>query len=233
MAKLRKSLNMMFSISATAQRARPAAGADHRQQRSAIALDPRSASTVPRSPSPMGSSSGRTAWVPAGQCFPLPTSSADRLPRMNLPRFSPHRRTAEASRIRNETSSSEAVWQEKELSATTLPDKRLAHRLRQLLDQPSAAPGKPIPAARGNWMATKVFYRFFDNPRMTEYSGSAGHFATTTARVAANKGPILILQDTTEFICNRAQRGKSASPKPSMPGATKPGSPRCRPCAGF
>ncbi|MFC7739166.1 transposase DNA-binding-containing protein, partial [Roseomonas sp. GCM10028921] len=67
--------------------------------------------------------------------------------------------------MRDKTSSSEAAWQEEELSASALPDKRLARRLRRLLDQLSAAPGKPIPAACGDWAATKSAYRFFDNPR--------------------------------------------------------------------
>ncbi|WP_288142896.1 transposase DNA-binding-containing protein [Mesorhizobium sp.] len=72
----------------------------------------------------------------------------------------------------------------------------------------SAAPGKPIPAACGDWAAAKAAYRFFDNPRVTEHSVLAGHFAATAARVAASESPILILQDTTEFIYSRAQPGK-------------------------
>ena len=44
-------------------------------------------------------------------------------------------------------SSSAATWQEEGPSAASLPDKNLAHRLRRLLDQLSAAPGKPIPRA--------------------------------------------------------------------------------------
>ena len=90
-------------------------------------------------------------------------------------------------------SSSEAAWHEDELSAATLPDKRLARRLQRLLDQLSAAPGKPIPAACGDWAATKAAYRFFDNPRVTEHGVLAGHFAATAARIAASEGPILIL----------------------------------------
>ncbi|MER9684072.1 hypothetical protein NKJ23_33255 [Mesorhizobium sp. M0184] len=77
-----------------------------------------------------------------------------------------------------------------------------------MLDQLSAAPGKPIPAACGDWAAAKAAYRFFDNPRVTEHSVLAGHFAANAARVATNEGPILILQDTTEFIYSRAQPGK-------------------------
>lgn len=99
-------------------------------------------------------------------------------------------------------------WQTEELVGASLPDKRLERRLRQLLDQLSAAPGKPVPAACGDWAATKAAYRFFDNPRVTEHGVLAGHFAATAARVAASEGPILILQDTTEFIYNRARPGK-------------------------
>jgi hypothetical protein len=53
-----------------------------------------------------------------------------------------------------ETDTSESAWQEEELSAATLPDKRLARRLRRLLDQMSAAPGRPIPAVCSDWAAT-------------------------------------------------------------------------------
>ena len=102
--------------------------------------------------------------------------------------------------MRDNTGSSETAWQDEELEEAALPDKRLARRLRRLLDQMSAAPGKPIPATCGDWAATKAAYRFFDNPRFTEHGVLAGHFAATVARVAASEGPILLLQDTTEFI---------------------------------
>lgn len=127
--------------------------------------------------------------------------------------------------MRDKTSSSEAAWQEEELSAAALPDKRLARRLRRLLDQMSAAPGKPIPAACGDWAAAKAAYRFFDNPRVTEHSVLAGHFAATAARVAASEGPILILQDTTEFIYSRAQPGKIGFTKTINAGRYKAGQP--------
>nr|WP_244603074.1 transposase [Mesorhizobium delmotii] len=43
-----------------------------------------------------------------------------------------------------------------------------------------------MPAALGDRAAAKAAYRFFDNPRVTEHSVLAGHFAATAARVAAS-----------------------------------------------
>ncbi|MER9819858.1 hypothetical protein NKJ42_29240 [Mesorhizobium sp. M0129] len=63
-----------------------------------------------------------------------------------------------------------------------------------------------MPAACGDWAAAKAACRFFDSPHVTERSVLAGHFAATAARVAMSEGPILILQDTTEFIYSRAQK---------------------------
>jgi len=97
-----------------------------------------------------------------------------------------------------ETEAGGAGWLDDEVVSEGLPDKRLARRLRRLLDQMSAAPGQPVPAACGDWAATKAAYRFFDNPRVTEHGVLAGHFAATAVRCAASEGPILILQDTTE-----------------------------------
>lgn len=134
--------------------------------------------------------------------------------------------------MNGKTDTSESAWQEAELSAATLPDKRLARRLRRLLDQMSAAPGKPIPAVCGDWAATKAAYRFFDNPRVTDHSILAGHFAATAARVAASEGPILILQDTTEFIYSRAQPGKIGFTKTINAGRYKAGQPNVQTLCG-
>jgi len=134
--------------------------------------------------------------------------------------------------MNGKTDTSESAWQEAELSAATLPDKRLGRRLRRLLDQMSAAPGKPIPAVCGDWAATKAAYRFFDNPRVTDHSILAGHFAATAARVAASEGPILILQDTTEFIYSRAQPGKIGFTKTINAGRYKAGQPNVQTLCG-
>jgi hypothetical protein len=134
--------------------------------------------------------------------------------------------------MRDETSVSESAWQAEELSAATVPDKRLASRLRRLLDQMSAAPGKPIPKACRDWAATKASYRFFDNPRVTDHSVLAGHFASPAARVAASDGPILVLQDMREFIYSCARPAKIGFTKSINAGRYKAGQPNVRTCAG-
>ena len=123
-------------------------------------------------------------------------------------------------------------WQDDEIVAASLPDKRLQRRLRRLLEQLSAAPGEPVPAACGDWAATKAAYRFFDNPRVTEHGVLAGHFAATAARSKASDGPILILQDTTEFIYNRAEPGKIGFTKTINGGRYKAGQPNTRTLCG-
>lgn len=119
-------------------------------------------------------------------------------------------------------------WQDDEIVTASLPDKRLQRRLQRLLEQLSTAPGKPVPAACGDWAATKAAYRFFDNPRVTEHGVLAGHFAATAARCKANDGPILILQDTTEFIYNREAPGKIDFTKTINGGRYKAGQPLFR-----
>lgn len=56
-------------------------------------------------------------------------------------------------------------WLARELRDSTLPDQRLARRLRQIMAHLAAAPGQPVPAACQDWAATKAAYRFFDNDR--------------------------------------------------------------------
>jgi hypothetical protein len=63
--------------------------------------------------------------------------------------------------------------------------------------------GDTVPTACQDWASTKAAYRFFSNPRVDESTILAGHFAATKSRMAAAKGPILILHDTTEFSFQR------------------------------
>ena len=95
------------------------------------------------------------------------------------------------------------VWVEREVQGCDFPYERLKSRLGGLLSQLGQRIGDTLPAACQDWAATKAAYRFFSNPRVNESIILAGHFAATRARVAAAKGPILILHDTTEFSFQR------------------------------
>jgi hypothetical protein len=95
------------------------------------------------------------------------------------------------------------VWVEQELDGGEFPDQRLRARLGKLLGDLGQRVGDTIPMACQDWAATKAAYRFFDNPRVDEGVILAGHFAATTARVAATAGPVLVVHDTTEFSFQR------------------------------
>lgn len=94
-------------------------------------------------------------------------------------------------------------WVEREIEACEFPDQRLKTRFGKLLTQLGERIGAALPAACQDWAATKAAYRFFDNPRVDESIILAGHFAATKSRIAAAKGPILILHDTTELSFQR------------------------------
>jgi hypothetical protein len=96
-------------------------------------------------------------------------------------------------------------WVEREIEECKFPDQRLKSRFRKLLGQLGEKIGAALPTACQDWAATKAAYRFFDNPRVDESIILAGHFAATSARMAATKGPILVLHDTTEFSFQRAR----------------------------
>ena len=94
-------------------------------------------------------------------------------------------------------------WVDEEIAAAQLPDKRLGKRLRQVFEQMGGAMGQTIPQACQDWANTKAAYRFFSNGRVTDHAILKGHFEATRGRVVAADGPILILQDTTEFSFQR------------------------------
>jgi hypothetical protein len=105
------------------------------------------------------------------------------------------------------------AWLEDELSGCSLADERLTKRLRKLLEQMEGAVGASIPLACQDWANTKAAYRFFSNDRIDESEILAGHFQATRSRFDASEGPILVLQDTTEFTYQRE--------KPELIGVTK------------
>ena len=95
------------------------------------------------------------------------------------------------------------AWVEREVEGCDFPDARLKARFGKLLCRLGKKIGAPLPAACQDWAATKAAYRFFSNPRVDESIILAGHFAATKSRIAAAKGFILVLHDTTEFSYQR------------------------------
>jgi hypothetical protein len=95
------------------------------------------------------------------------------------------------------------AWFDRELADCTFADERLGKRLRRLVEQMEGAMGASIPLACQDWANTKAAYRFFSNDRVSEEEILAGHFQSTRSRFAATAGPILVLQDTTEFTFQR------------------------------
>lgn len=98
-----------------------------------------------------------------------------------------------------------ASWVDQELAGSTFKDERLGRRLRKLLVQMADAVGAPLPLACQDWANTKAAYRFLANEAVSEAEILAGHFQSTHGRVAAVHGPILVLQDTTEFSFQRVR----------------------------
>ena len=58
---------------------------------------------------------------------------------------------------------------------------------------------------QAGWHITKAAYRFLSNQAVSEREILDGHFQATAARFAATAGPVLVLQDTTEFSFQRTR----------------------------
>jgi len=96
-----------------------------------------------------------------------------------------------------------AHWSEQEVDEAAFKDARLGRRFADLLKQLGDGMGGSIPFACQDWANTKATYRFFSNAKVEEGDILSGHIAATRARYEACKGPILLLQDTTEFTYQR------------------------------
>jgi len=94
-------------------------------------------------------------------------------------------------------------WSESEVDANVFKDARLGRRCAELLRRLSDRVGGTIPLACQDWANTKAAYRFFANPKVEEGEILSGHFAATKMRYAESEGPVLLLQDTTEFTYQR------------------------------
>ena len=94
-------------------------------------------------------------------------------------------------------------WTEREVDETAFKDARLGRRFGEVIRQIGDGMGESIPYACQDWANTKAAYRFLANDRVEEAEILSGHFAATRARFAANSGPVLLIQDTTEFAYRR------------------------------
>jgi Transposase DNA-binding len=98
-------------------------------------------------------------------------------------------------------------WSVQEIDETAFKDVRLGRRCAELVKQLSAGMGGSIPFACQDWANTKAAYRFFANPKVEEADILSGHFLATRQRYDACSGPVLLLQDTTEFTYQRRDPG--------------------------
>lgn len=114
-------------------------------------------------------------------------------------------------------------WVDHETAGCDLGDARLNRRLGAMLAALGERPGKSLPTAFQDWANTKAAYRFFANENVSEDKILAGHFAASALRVQATDGPILVLQDTTEFSFKRAAPEKIGFTKTSCGHKTKEG----------
>jgi len=96
------------------------------------------------------------------------------------------------------------TWVETETAGCDLGDVRLNRRLEAMLQALGQRPGESLPTAFQDWSNTKAAYRFFSNGNISEDKILEGHFAASALRIRATDGPILILQDTTEFSFKRS-----------------------------
>ncbi len=94
-------------------------------------------------------------------------------------------------------------WLDRELAGNSFVDERLGKRLRKLVELMGNATWSTVSLACQDWANTKAAYRFFSNDRVSEAEILAGHFEATRDRFDATEGPILVLQNTTEFTFQR------------------------------
>lgn len=118
------------------------------------------------------------------------------------------RKATESNQSNTAAESEDEEWVDRESAGCGFADLRLARRFAKVLAQMSERLGASVPMACQDWANTKAAYRFFANERVSEAQILRGHFAATRERVAAVKGPVLILHDTTEFSYQREKEAE-------------------------
>ena len=101
------------------------------------------------------------------------------------------------------SAASAAHWTDTEIDESAFKDARLGRRFSELIRQVGDRMGESIPYACQDWASTKAAYRFLANDRVEESEILSGHFAATRDRFARTDGPVLLIQDTTEFVYKR------------------------------
>jgi transposase-like protein len=114
-------------------------------------------------------------------------------------------------------------WTKREIDEDAFKDARLGRRFGELLKAIGDGMGESIPFACQDWASTKAAYRFLSNGRVDEAEILSGHFGATHARCAASDGPILLIQDTTEFSYQRANTNAIGMTKSVNSGRDKEG----------
>jgi hypothetical protein len=105
-----------------------------------------------------------------------------------------------------------APWVVDEMQTANLSDKRLDHRLREVLGQLGARPTASIPAACGGRAEMEAAYRLFDNDSITFDHIVAPHQDATRRRMAGQT-IVILAQDTTDIDLTRPdQQVRGAGP---------------------
>lgn len=98
-----------------------------------------------------------------------------------------------------------AAWVMDEMKTADLRDKRLDHRLREVLSQLGEHPTASIPGACGGHAEMTAAYRLFDNEKATLEGILASHAEATRQRVA-HQAVVVLVQDTTELDLTRPEQ---------------------------
>lgn len=93
----------------------------------------------------------------------------------------------------------DAAWAERTYGACALGDPRRVRRLVATATKVAAHPHASLPQALASPAGVKGAYRFFHQPTSTLEAITAPHRAATLAHARAQSGPVLLVQDTSEF----------------------------------
>src|SRR4051794_13961342 len=96
-----------------------------------------------------------------------------------------------------------------EFSGARLKDARLGRRLDKLVQAVAAAPAKGFPQLLASEAELEAGYRFFGNERVDWREILEPHQAATTARCQAQKDPVVVAHDTTQFAFGGKSRAEA------------------------